>query len=289
MAVKLEEFPNRKKARKIGLNASVQKNWLLLYSVLGILIAFAGYVHYIADQKPVQPISKPDTLNLPVTKLSDVQINSMSSECEQKMDDMVDQLKKEIKLSEKQIEKKLEFFSDIEEKLNALKHAGDIRDKKIEEREKEQKMRDNLQNVAIEMLAREGTSNKAIRDSIEYKLNNLEKELENLILNFEGQSEKLEQFIEKNSQELVEMRIAVQDRSKVVLKSENENEHRWDFENQIQDLRTEITMLQADKTGMADFALEATGAQILPGNFRLKFHCLVFKLHILNIFISALN
>lgn len=121
-----------------------------------------------------------------------------------------------------------------------------------------------MQNVAIEMLAREGTSNKAIRDSIEYKLDNLEKELENLILNFEGQSEKLEQFIERNSQELVEMRIAVQDRSKVIIKSENENEDRWDFENQIQDLRTEITMLQADKTGMADFALEATGAQILP-------------------------
>ena len=183
------------------------------------------------------------------------------------MDDMVDQLKNEIKLSEKQIEKKLEFFSDIEEKLNALKLAGDIRDKKIEEREREQKKRDHLQNVAIEMLAREGTSNKAIRDSIEYKLDNLEKELENLILNFEGQSEKLEQFIERNSQELVEMRIAVQDRSKVIIKSENENEDRWDFENQIQDLRAEITMLQADKTGMADFALEATGAQILPGNF----------------------
>ena len=187
------------------------------------------------------------------------------------MDDMVDQLKKEMQLSEKQIEKKLEFFSDIEEKLNALKLAGDIRDKKIEEQEKEQKMRDHLQNVAIEMLAREGSSNKAIRDSIEYKLDNLEKELENLISNFEGQSEKLEQFIEKNSQELVEMRIAVQDRSKVIIKAENENEDRWDFENQIQNLRTEITMLQADKTGMADFALEATGAQILPGNFWFKF------------------
>ena len=266
---KLEPFPNPKKSRtasKNGINASLRKNSHWVYPVLVALVIGAGVVHF-RNQTPEMTENhdrKPEVIFEPVQAQPEVQLATMSLECEQKMDDMVGQIKAEIRLNEKRIEEKLDFFSGIEDKLDQMKIEQEKMEEKIEKRDLEKRAMDRLQNEAIEMLAREGASNKETRDGIEKRLENLENELENLISTFETQAGKLENIMGKHSREMVEIRGAVQQRS-LASNLENQDEGRWELEEQIQGLRDDIFRLQADKTGMADYALEATGAQILPG------------------------
>ena len=139
---KPEPFPNPKKSRtasKNGINASLRKNSHWVYPVLVALVIGAGVVHF-RNQTPEVTENhdrKPEVIFEPVQAQPEVQLATMSLECEQKMDDMVGQIKAEIRLNEKRIEEKLDFFSGIDDKLDQLKIEQEKMDQKIEKRDLE--------------------------------------------------------------------------------------------------------------------------------------------------------